>query len=71
MTDLLTPKEVREMLVLVEQGRWSEWPYEKTPDLCRDYLTLWEKVVVLEGTVDLLRETCGFDKLHTESPTHD
>jgi len=40
MTKLLTPEEVREMLVIIDEA--STWPYEKTPRLCRDYLTLRE-----------------------------
>ena len=79
MTDLLQPDEVREMetatkqidlgIALAQPGKFIA--AAQIGRLCRDYLTLWEKVAVLEGAVDLLRKTCGFDKLHTESQTHD
>ena len=49
MTDLLTPEEVREMLVIIDEA--SNWPSEKTPRLCRDYLTLWDKYEDLKVTL--------------------
>ena len=69
MTDLLTPDEVRRLLIEAESGAkrlmestkglkidFSRTVLATSPRLCRDYLTLWEKYEGVSGRVDSLRD---------------
>lgn len=63
---LLQPDEVREMQRIIDDA--SLWPYEKTPRLLADYLTLWDTLEAMNDRTEKMLTTllAAFEEGATE-----
>lgn len=56
MNDLRTPDEVREILTLYNGDRFPTAALDNMPQVCRDYLTLWDELANERSISDRLLE---------------